>query len=135
MKRTEGLQRLQDHEIEGALQNVGLGVSIRHANGIPHDALDGQMEGEFHKTGGCSQSTVFTVTVRPAPQKTGQGRRERMFLGRLDVDYAHYDQTTLSRSYRRRRTRPGTVWKCAAAQGNPSLQRQGLVGLEDSGRR
>ena len=46
VQRAERIQRLQHHQVQRALQNVGFGSSgfIRHANGIPLRALERQMK-------------------------------------------------------------------------------------------
>ena len=46
VQRPERIQRLKDHQVECALQNVGFGSSgfIRHANGISLRALERQMK-------------------------------------------------------------------------------------------
>jgi hypothetical protein len=46
VQRSERIQRLKNHQVEGALQNVSLGSSvfIRHANGIPQRTLERQMK-------------------------------------------------------------------------------------------
>jgi hypothetical protein len=46
VQRSERIQRLKNHQVEGALQNVSLGSSvfIRQANGIPQRTLERQMK-------------------------------------------------------------------------------------------
>src|SRR4030095_2740487 len=78
--RPERLERLQDHQIERALQHVCFAVvSIRHANEVSRAALDGQMkervgglgETEWINTEGTGKTEIGTLVK---PRVTRRGR-------------------------------------------------------------